>query len=330
MVARAPGRQGEEAILFIAPSRIGDAVIASGLVSYLVQTRPRARFTLVASALSAPLFEATPGLERLIQLEKRPLGGHWPALWRQVWPRRWALAVDLRGSALTGFLRADRRAVHRAGRRVEPKVVEAARTLGLQDRPPDPHIFVDPESEAEAAARVPPGAPILALGPAANWTGKAWPAERFAALARTLLGPSGPLAGGRLMVLAGPADRAVAQTVLAALPPARRLDLAGTLSLRACAAALRRASLFVGNDSGLMHLAAAAGAPTLGLFGPSDDRAYAPWGEKARALRGPRPFSAYLALDPGLNRPLDHMADLELPAVLAAARALIDAYPPAA
>ena len=63
------------------------------------------------------------------------------------------------------------------------------------------------------------------------------------------------------------------------------IDLTGQLDLVEAAACLKRAALFVGNDSGLMHMAAAAGTPTLGLFGPTDERLYAPWGEKARIVR---------------------------------------------
>ena len=52
-----------------------------------------------------------------------------------------------------------------------------------------------------------------------------------------------------------------------------------------------------------MHLAAAAGAPTLGLFGPSDERLYAPVGRRTpRVVRGPRDFEAIKAVDPGFNQ----------------------------
>ena len=72
-----------------------------------------------------------------------------------------------------------------------------------------------------------------------------------------------------------------------------------------------------------MHMAAAAGAPTLGLFGPSDDRLYAPWGGHAEALRGGRSFEAYKAVDPDLNQAVNHMRDLPLEWVIPTARALL-------
>jgi len=88
-------------------------------------------------------------------------------------------------------------------------------------------------------------------------------------------------------------------------------------------AALKRARLFIGADSGLMHMAAAAGAPTLGLFGPSDERLYAPWGVNGRTVRGARSFEEIRAQDPQLNQQICHMMELRVDAVTAAARRLI-------
>lgn len=318
-------------ILFIAPSRIGDAVLASGLVRRLEQEIPEAAFTIVAGPLAAPLFAEVPRLQGLVALEKRPVGLHWLDLWRATAGRPWGLVVDTRGSGLAGLLRARRRATHRPGGPPVHKVVEAARLLKLEDDPPAPFLYAGEAHQARAAELAAGPGPILALAPVANWIGKTWPAERFGLLARALLGPGGPLDGGRLMVLGGPADRDAAQPVLSALPRARVIDLVGTEDLLTIFAVLSRVRLFVGCDSGLMHMAAAAGAPTLGLFGPSDETLYAPWGPLGRTIRGPRSFEEIRRLDPRLDQALCHMMDLKVPDVLAAARGLLaDTEPPPA
>jgi ADP-heptose:LPS heptosyltransferase len=309
-------------ILFVAPSRIGDAVLASGLVQSLHDNIPGAKFTFAGSALTAPLFAETPGVERTIVIEKQPLSGHWLTLWNEVRDRRWGLVVDLRGSGLSGMLRRSKRAVHRPSGEREHKVIEAARLLHLEDAPPAPFLFTSAETEARAARLTAGEGPILAVAPAANWMGKAWPAERFAQVARRLLGPGGALEGGRLMVLGAKQDREPTASAKAAVPRNRLIDLVGTDSLLVCYAALKRARLFIGNDSGLMHLAAAAGAPTLGLFGPSDEVRYGPWGEACRVLRGPRSFEDFVAIDPTLSNSVCHMTDLAPGAVVAAAEQL--------
>ena len=272
-------------ILFVTSSRIGDAVLSTGLLDHLLRRHPDARFTVATGPVAEGVFLRMPRLERLILLEKRPYGMHWPGLWARCVGTAWDLVVDIRASALAWLLPARRRAVMR--RRGGHKTAQLAAVLGL-DPPPLPVVWTAPEDRARAAALLPPGTPILALGPTANWTGKVWPPERFVALARLLL--AGPLAGARVAVLAGPGEgeRALAAPVLAQFPDA--IDLVGMLSLPEAAAALGRAALFVGNDSGLMHLAAAAGAPTLGLFGPTPADEYSPAGRRtATAIaRGPR------------------------------------------
>src|SRR5690606_941321 len=107
------------------------------------------------------------------------------------------------------------------------------------------------------------------------------------------------------------------------VPGDRLIDLVGKVDPLTAYACLKRARLFIGNDSGVMHLAAAAGSPTLGLFGPSDETLYAPWGPHTRALRGGRTFAQLKALDAELNQQLCHMMDLHVRTVSDAARALL-------
>jgi len=310
-------------ILFITASRIGDAVLSSGLIRALAEEVEGARFTIVASALTAPLFTEVPGLTRLIVMEKRPLGLHWYGLWRQLGAQDWGLIVDLRGSPVSTFMRRRRRAVHKPGGAAVHKVIEAARLLKLEENPPAPFLYTSSEIEARAEALTAGDTPILAIAPAANWVGKIWPAERFGHAARKILGPGGALEGGRLMILGGPDDRDVALALSGVLPRARLIDLVGSESLLVCHAALKRARLFIGGDSGLMHMAAAAGVPTLGLFGPSDERLYAPWGQNTRTVRGVRSFEEIRAQDPRLNQALRHMMDLKVEPVVVAAEALL-------
>lgn len=313
-------------ILFIGPTRIGDAVLASGLIRKLADEAPGARFTIAVGPAAAPLFAQVPGLDDLVVMEKRKGSGHWFSLWNRVRHTRWSLIIDMRGSAITRFLRRDRKAVHRKiPGEPQHKVVEAARLLTLEDDPPAPFLYTSDEIEARAAELLGEGGAILAMGPAANWLGKTWPIERFARVAIELLDGGGPMAGGRLMVLGGPDDTRYVEPLIRALPRARVIDLTGQVDLLTAYAALKRARLFVGNDSGLMHLAAAAGAPTIGLFGPSDDRLYAPWGPHTRVVRGPRAFEQFKAIDPGLDQTVGHMMDLPVDTVVEAARGLLDA-----
>ncbi|HYH18556.1 MAG TPA: glycosyltransferase family 9 protein [Azospirillum sp.] len=278
-------------ILFITSNRIGDAVLSTGLLGHLVDACPEARFTVACGPIAAPLFRAVPRLDRLIPLAKRSLARHWIGLWAACVGTRWDLVVDLRNSAV-GRLVPNRRAVFHRRMPGVHKVVEIAAVLGL-DPPPAPRLWIDAAARAAAGRLLPAGARFLAIGPTANWTGKEWPADRFAELARRLTGPQGPLPGAKVAVLAAGSEVERARPVLAALGDSA-IDLTGRTDPLAAAACLERAALYVGNDSGLMHIAAAVGTPTLGLFGPGYPEMYAPWGPRARAVTGTVPHDELL------------------------------------
>jgi lipopolysaccharide heptosyltransferase III len=278
-------------ILFVTATRIGDAVLSTGLLSCLIERHPRARLTIAAGPVAAPLFEAVPGLERVVVMEKRRWSSHWLRCYSTVATRRWDLVVDLRGSALAWLLRAGNRKVMAKGDAGEHRVRQLARLFDL-DPPPSPHLWTAPHHEQAAKALLSPGAPVLAIGPAANWRAKQWRAERFAELAVRLTAASGPLSGSPVAVLAAPHEYELAAPVLGALPPERRINLVGRADLLTAAAVLRRCAMFIGNDTGLMHIAAASGTPTLGLFGPSPVAQYAPWGRRTAWVRSADPPEA--------------------------------------
>ena len=102
-------------ILFVTATRIGDAVLSTGLLSHLVERHPGARLTIAAGPVAAPLFEAVPGLERVIAVTKRRWRCIGCRFCARVAGRRWDLVVDLRGSALAWMLRAGERRVMAKG-----------------------------------------------------------------------------------------------------------------------------------------------------------------------------------------------------------------------
>jgi ADP-heptose:LPS heptosyltransferase len=294
-------------ILFVTATRIGDAVLSTGLLAYLVERHRGARLTVAAGPLAAPLFAAVPGLERLVVMPKQRLAQHWLRLFAQVAGRRWDLVVDLRGSALAWLLRARERRVMGKGDPREHKIQQFGRLFEL-DPPPAPRLWTAPAHDRSAAALIPPGPPVLAIGPAAAWRGKEWRPERFAELALRLSGRDGPLPGARVAILAEAHDRAKASPLLAALPPARIIDLIGRTDLLTAAAVMRRCALFIGNASGLMCIAAAVETATLGLFGPSPIEEYAPWGSRSVVVRTQLPPAAMFG--PGFDhRTTDTLMD---------------------
>lgn len=278
-------------ILFITSTRVGDAVLSTGVLRHLVETHPGARITVACGPAAASLFEAVPGLERLIVLDKMVWSLHWLRLWAFTVGHYWDLLVDLRNSSIYYTLPAKRRFRMGRSRDDAHRVVQLARVIGLEETPPSPYLWLGAAHQATARALIPDGGPVLALGPTANWLAKTWPADYFAELTARLTAPDGILPGARVAIFGRDDERPQALPLIDSIPPERRIDLVGHLDLSQVAACMARSAFYVGNDSGLMHVAAAVGVPTLGLFGPSREELYAPWGEKTAMVRTPESFS---------------------------------------
>jgi ADP-heptose:LPS heptosyltransferase len=277
-------------ILFITSTRVGDAILSSGLLARLIGDHPDARITIACGPAAAPLFRAVPNLDRIIVLNKMLYSLHWVAMWTSVVGTVWDVVVDLRNTPMSYPLIAKRR--YRFGRKKASghRVEQLAAVMGFGKAPPDPKVWITDKARSVAKALIPGGNPVLAIGPTANWSAKTWRPGHFVDLIDRLTGPDGILPGARIAVYGRDDERPMALRVIESIPEDRRIDLVGRLDLMDVSACLERAAFYVGNDSGLMHLAAAVGVPTLGLFGPSLDELYAPWGPLGVAVRADKSF----------------------------------------
>jgi heptosyltransferase-1 len=160
-----------------------------------------------------------------------------------------------------------------------------------------PRLPCDTEADAWAQAE------IMRLGiasfalvtPGAGWGAKQWPAERFGAVAKALAKHN-----LKTLVNAAPGEEELAQQVAEA---AGGHAFAVRCRIGELIALTRRARIFIGGDTGPLHLAAALGIPAVGLFGPTDPVRTGPFGERTIALRHPQSkttFSHHRHPDEGL------------------------------
>ena len=272
-------------LLFITSNRLGDAVLSTSVLRHYVETYPGIKVTVACGPVAAPIFEAVPGLERLIEMPKQKRGGHWWKLWKSVAFRWWDIIVDLRGSATAYVLPGKTRVVLPGNDDEMHRVEQLGQLIGV-DPAPEPFVWTAPEHENRASEILPDdGRLLLVVGPSANWIGKTWRPERFAEAIAELRAVGGPLEDANVLLVGAPNERAASEPVIASIPENRRTEIFGTEHLLTVMACLRRASLYLGNDSGLMHMAAATGNPTIGLFGPSRDEHYRPYSKWGRAVR---------------------------------------------
>jgi ADP-heptose:LPS heptosyltransferase len=281
-------------ILVIKLSALGDFVLSLGAFQAIRAHHPGARITLLTTRPFQKLAEASGCFDAVWFDDRPPLWrpDRWLALGRRLRAARFDRVYDLQRSERSGWY------FRLAGR---PEWVGAV--AGCSHRyvpPPGPARHIAEREAAQLAAAgfgaielpdlsfldadlghfalTPPYA-LLVPGSAPHRPAKRWPAERFAALAQALA------AQGTTPVLLGTKSEARELAQIARACPAAR-DLCGETGLEEIAALARGARLAVGNDTGPMHLIAAAGCPSLVLYSAeSDPLRTAPRGPKVAILR---------------------------------------------
>jgi predicted lipopolysaccharide heptosyltransferase III len=296
-----PGMSETPRILVIKLRYLGDVLLSTPVVASLRAAFPGAFLSMLVNPGTEAMITDNPHLDEVLVLQRSasPLRQlHFGLALRR---HRFDLVIDLtdadRAAILSRITGAPIRVgFNREGRwrgRLYTHVVPVQRqpipmirqhlmaldTLGMPIVQSRPLLWVRPDDETAAEAalgeiEIGPGERFVAVHPGARWWFKSWPSERFAGLIDYVQGKLGV----KVALLGGDQDRGIAEAILGQLGTDGR-SLVGRLGLLGLAALLRRATLFVGNDNGPMHIAAAMGTPVIGLFGPSDPRVWGPVGE---------------------------------------------------
>lgn len=309
-------------ILFITSSRLGDAILSTGILKELTQRYPHANITIACGSLPAPIFKDWPQVDIFI-LRRRYGIGHWLDLWRHCIGRRWEKVIDLRGTALSYFLWAKKRFIWKGTKGRRLKARQFSDLLGFESAP-YPFLYLEPCRLQKAKDFLSLHKdPFLAIAPAANWKGKEWPLPKMMALIQKIRGRTGPLPDAKILVFASPCEEQRLGPLLSAFPENVLLNCIGRFSFLEIYALMQSCDAFVGNDSGLMHLAAASGSPTLGLFGPSPEYWYAPFGPKTAFVRAPESYEMLWARHKRGENDTLLMANLEVETVFDAFKSLL-------
>ncbi len=287
---------GSKPILLVPYQWIGDFVRCHSVVKLLPAQAPQRSVDVVATTLCAPLADYMPGIRKaiIVDLPRRRLAlAGQLALARRlraenygralIMPRTWksALAPFLAGiPRRVGFAGEGRFVLLndvRWGERKLPRMIDQCGALALPKDTAPPAAWPLPElvvPAAEVAAwRARKGlddpSPVVLMAPGAVGPSKRWPVDYYAEVARRLAAD-----GVTVWVLGSPAESPLADAIVAAAG-ARARNLTSS-DLRDAILALKAAQVAISNDSGLAHVAAGMGTPTIGIFGPTSPRLWAP------------------------------------------------------
>lgn len=293
-------------VLFITSTRLGDAILSTGVLEHLHQNYPQAKVQVVCGPLPQTLFEGFPNVVKIIPLKKEKYHGHWRKLWSQVVGTKWDMVIDLRDSAVSRLIFAKKRYIFSKHiDKTQHKVIQAAQVMGVSE-PPAPKLYFTFAQHQFADDLIPKDKIVIGVGPSANWIGKTWDAARFIEIIAWLRGEESVFPNAHVAVFAAPGEESQARPVLDSVPAEYRIDGIAKGNPAEVAAALSRCDFYIGNDSGLMHAAAAAGVKTVGLFGPSYPHLYAPYGEHTTYAQTPESFDELIDFEGYSAKTLQH------------------------
>jgi lipopolysaccharide heptosyltransferase I len=297
-------------ICVIKPSSLGDVIHALPILPSLRKLFPTSRIAWVVNQGFRSILDGHPDLDEVIAYDRGGSGISRASITATAklcgWlvDRRFDLAIDLQGLLRSGLMTAATRARIRVGmadaregatwfdtelvpssRRethAVDRVLQVAAALGDED--PRANFVIpireeDRQWARDALAEIPRPRLVLNLG--ARWLTKRWPPAHFAEIGRR----AAVDLGAGLIAVGSPEDRPLARTLQQGLGAARCLDLTGNTTLRQLAAIAQECDLFLSNDTGPLHLAAAAGAAVVGIYTCTDPRRTGPYGPNATTVR---------------------------------------------
>ena len=333
-MGRVRGRAEPRRILVVKLDHLGDVVLATPVLRALRDRYPGATIDVLLHPASVAAVAHHPGVTRVLTYRSPRFARGGPAdglsRLREIAREGYDTLVELRGDGRTlllPFLTGARRRVDRGSVRIGHRLrrrtgsggtlhevdcnLEIVRSL-LDGRMPDhPRVEVHAGAEARASMLgklgergIPLDARLVVIHPGAAWRPRAWRPERFGAVADWILGHY----DAEVLLVGSEDERDVEDAVRRSMKEERVHALAGGLTLDELTALLADAALFIGNDSGPAHLAAASGAPVIALFGPQDPCRFGPRSERAQVLHRPvacfpcRQTVCVLPEDPCVNR----------------------------
>ena len=297
------GQPSVKRILLIKLRYLGDVVLSTPVLPLLRKQFPEAKMTFLVNPGTEAVLQDNPYLEEVWVLPRQSWWQHLRFI-QHVRDTKFDMVIDLTDGDRSAFLswvtgarvrlgyNRDRRWRGKFYSHVLPSAYgsmhmveyhqQAIASLGIHESVGLPEVYVHSEmrqaDEEELGEFFTKSQPLVLLHPTARYVFKAWPLERFAALADWLSGQ-----GIRVALIGSQREILIGQQIMN-LTKHKPVNLMGKTRLSQLVALMRRSLLLIGNDGGPIHIAAAVGCPVLGLFGPTNPAVWGPRGSNVKVI----------------------------------------------
>ncbi len=303
-------------ILFICSNLIGDTILSSGVINYFVDQNKDAKLTFVVGQTAAPLLKNYKNIENIIVFQKRKFNLHWFEIFQKTFKTKWDIVIDFRSSAISYLLRNNKKYIFKKHQNIH-HIEQLNSSFGFNCS--NLFIPISDDEKNKANNDLDKSFIHIVIFPGGNWSPKVWSSDNFNVIMKLLLNKYSNIK----FILVGSLEEKnkFYNKLIKGIKEELIIDLFG-YNLTLTSAYMQKSNIFIGNDSGLMHLAVANKLRVISLFGPTNDKIYGPYGSDDIVIRTEESLDHFHSLKIDENK--SYMNSIKPETVLQTCEKIID------
>ena len=266
-------------ILVISSNLIGDTILSTGVINYFSNKYPETKFTFVIGPSAKSIFKNFKSVETIITVSKKRYNMHWLDIISNCYGKKWDIIIDFRSSLLSYFLKHKQKFIFK--KKSNLKHVQQLSNYFKFDCS-DLFIETNTEEEEIVTKHLSDDFKYFVIFPGGNWKPKIWSIKNYNSLLIKILSQNKNIKF--ILVGSKSEEENYLNEITKNIDSNKIINLFGA-SLTQTAAYMKKSKLFIGNDSGLSHMASATKLKSIVLFGPTNDVIYGPFMQDSQVIR---------------------------------------------
>ena len=257
-------------ILVISSNLIGDTILSTGVIKHFTNNNPDAKFTFVIGPSAKPIFKNFKSIEKIITVSKKKYNMHWLEIIYNCYGKKWDIIIDFRSSLLSYLLKHNKKFIFK-----KKTNINQIQQLSNYFKFDCSELFIETNREEEEIVTkdISNDFKYFVIFPGGNWAPKIWSTKNYNSLLIKILSQNKKI---KFIIVGSKLEEKVyLNEITKNIDSNYIINLFGA-SLTQTAAFMKKSKLFIGNDSGLSHLASATKLKSIVLFGPTNDKIYGP------------------------------------------------------
>ena len=266
-------------ILFICSNLIGDTILSTGAIRHFIEKYKNSKLTFVVGPTAAPLLINYKNIEEVIIFKKKKINLHWVDIFKKTLGKKWDIIVDFRSSLISYVLIHNKKYIFKKNH-IKHHIDQLTESFGFDCS--NLNIPTNFKEQTLVDNHLNKLNTHIVIFPGGNWAPKIWSSKNYNLLMRSILNKFHKT---KFILVGSTSEKNKYMNELTKkIKNENIIDLFGA-SLTLTAAYMAKSNLFIGNDSGLMHLALASKLRVISLFGPTDDCIYGPYEKNNSIIR---------------------------------------------